>query len=53
MVSVLRFNEQREKLTRDRAPQEGLAVGGGQVEVEVEAEASPGGGPSPGRERKR
>ena len=27
MVSVLRSNKQREKLTRDRAPQEGFAIG--------------------------
>ena len=27
MVSVLRSNEQRKKLTRDQAPQEGLIVG--------------------------
>ena len=27
IVSVLRSNEQKKKLTRDRAPQEGLAVG--------------------------
>ena len=27
MVSVLRSNEQRKKLTKDRAPQEGLAIG--------------------------
>ena len=51
MVSVLRSNEQRKKLTRDRAPQKGLPVG--ERTSRGRGRSKSRGGPSPERERKR
>ena len=51
MVSVLRSNEQRKKLTRDRAPQEGLAVG--ERTGRGRGRSKSRGRSNPGRKRKR